>query len=166
MKTEIVSKENQHKINSFFVYDRLEEMTCRPVLNGKRIPVSGECIEIIYLSDDSEEPAGKFSLFDFNERNRSAEFGYIVNPIFRNKGIGFEMLIYFTNKIFSKTSINKLHCQTASFNKPSIAILVKAGFKKDAVLREHHELDGKLYDDYIYSLLRSDWKRTNLRITI
>lgn len=106
MKTEIVSKENQHLSESLFLHERLAEMTCRPVKNGKRIPHTPESIEIIYFSDESEDPAGKFSIFDFNERNKSAEFGYIVIPLFRNKGIGLEMLCYFTYKIISKTEIN------------------------------------------------------------
>ncbi|MEH2115208.1 MAG: GNAT family protein [Nostoc sp.] len=33
----------------------------------------------------------------------------------------------------------------------------KLGFHRDGILREHHELDGKLWDDYIYSILRSEW---------
>jgi ribosomal-protein-alanine N-acetyltransferase len=52
---------------------------------------------------------------------------------------------------------NKLYCQTASFNIPSVKLLESIGLVRDAVLRAHHERDGTLHDSYIYSVLRSEW---------
>jgi [ribosomal protein S5]-alanine N-acetyltransferase len=68
------------------------------------------------------------------------------------------MLTMIINHLFSSTNLNKLYCQTAAFNIASIKLLYKLKFHQDAVLREHHELDGKLWDDYIYSILRREWK--------
>ena len=64
----------------------------------------------------------------------------------------------FFDLIFAMTEINKLYCQTGAFNEPSIRLLERLGLHRDAILREHHELDGKLWDDYIYSILRREWK--------
>jgi RimJ/RimL family protein N-acetyltransferase len=116
-------------------------------------------IALAFFLNGVDEPVGRFSYFDFNLRNRSAEFGYTVNSKFRRQGIGTKMLILAISDLFSKTDLNKLYCQTAEFNIPSSALLKKLKFHKDAVLREHHELDGKLWDDYIYSILRCEWKK-------
>ena len=44
-------------------------------------------------------------------------------------------------------------------------MLKSCGFKLDGCLREHHELDGILYDDNIQSILKSkDEKRKNFQI--
>jgi ribosomal-protein-alanine N-acetyltransferase len=139
--------------------ERLEERTCRPVINGKRIPASDETVTYSFLLENTNELAGIFFYFDYNGRNRSCEFGYIVNPENRNRGVGTEMLRTCINNLFNEPNLNlnKLYCQTAAFNLPSIRILEKLGFKKDGVLREHHELDGKLWDDYIYSILKTEW---------
>ena len=67
------------------------------------------------------------------------------------------MLTEFISHMFTDKNFNKLHCQTASFNEPSVKMLERLGFSRDAVLREHHELDGKLFDDYIYSIIRLEW---------
>jgi RimJ/RimL family protein N-acetyltransferase len=138
---------------------RLEERTCRPVINGKRISASNESVTYAFLQEDYDEPAGIFYYFDHNPRNRSCEFGYIVNPEMRNRGVGTEMLRACINDLFSDRflNLNKLYCQTAEFNQASNRLLEKLEFRKDAVLREHHELDGKLWDDYIYSILKSEW---------
>lgn len=147
----------QHVFNEWNQFSRLEERTCRPVVNGKRISPNTAPITWAFFIDGVDEVAGRFHYFDFNPRNQSAEFGYMVNPRFRQQGIGTKMLTLAISKLFSTTDLNKLYCQTAAFNVPSIKLLEKLKFHKDGVLREHHELDGRLYDDYIYSILRHEW---------
>ena len=65
--------------------DRIEEMTRRPIVNG-RAAREARKQDWTFLADG--RPIGWVSLFDFNLRNRSAEFGYgIVKPM-RGKGLG------------------------------------------------------------------------------
>lgn len=72
------------------------------------------------------------------------------------------MLITAINYLFSTTELNKLYCQTGAFNIASVQLLEKLNFHRDGILREHHELDCKMWDDYIYSILRSEWKTSTL----
>ena len=136
----------------------LKERTCRPIRNGKRI-LSKDVFTFSFTVYGIEELVGRFEYFDLNIRNRSAEFGYTVNPKFRRQGIGTKMLNTAVTHLFFSTDLNRLYCQTAAFNIGSIKLLEKLNFHQDAVLRQHHELDGKLYDDYIYSILRTEWQK-------
>lgn len=140
---------------------RVEEMTCRPVKDGKKLPNPAEKYTLICFLDGFDQPIGKFSYFDLNTRNRSCEFGYVVNPKYRGKKLGTQMISECITYLFNDRdlNLNKLYCQTAEFNIPSVKILEKLNLTRDGVLREHHELDGKLYDDYIYSILRSEWEK-------
>jgi [ribosomal protein S5]-alanine N-acetyltransferase len=158
MRFEQASDEDLCAFTEWRQCDRLEEHTCRPVVNGKRIPQSNSIITWSFFIDGVDEPVGRFRYFDINPRNRSAEFGYAVNPKFRQQGIGTKMLVLAVSELFSTATFNKLYCQTAAFNIPSIKLLKKLAFHQDGVLREHHELDGKLWDDYVYSILRREWK--------
>lgn len=54
--------------------------------------------------------------------------------------------------------INKVHAQTSSLNKAAVALLAKAGFKRDGTLRHHYYYDGELHDGYVYSLLRFEFE--------
>jgi ribosomal-protein-alanine N-acetyltransferase len=101
---------------------------------------------------------GKFTYFDINLRNKSAEFGYRIDPAMRGQGLGTQMLQLCISQIFQSTTLNKMYGQTAAFNLPSVRLLEKLGFHRDGVLREHHELDEQLHDDYVYSLLRREWQ--------
>lgn len=110
------------------------------------------------MIDGIDELVGWFEYFNLNPRNHSAEFGYMVNPQMRRRGIGTAMLRVAITHLFSTTSLNKLYCQTAAFNLASIKLLERLKFHQDGVLREHHELDGKLWNDHIYSVLRREWE--------
>jgi [ribosomal protein S5]-alanine N-acetyltransferase len=135
--------------------DRLERMTCRPIQHGMPLPRDERHERWTFVLDGA--PTGWVTLFDFNSRNRSVEFGYGVIPAARGRGIGRRMLVSAFDRFFQRPALSKLHCQTASFNLSSVRLLESLKLTRDAVLRQHHELDGKLYDDYIYSILRNEW---------
>ena len=158
MRIETATEEHLATIAGWWKLDRLEEQTCRPVIDGHRVPPDGKSTRLVFFTTGVDEPAGTVTVFDVNPRNRSAELGYRVNPSCRGRGVGQQMLRAALDHLFSTTDFNKLHCQTASFNQPSVRLLERLGFHRDGVLREHHELDGMLWDDYIYSILRSEWE--------
>lgn len=56
--------------------------------------------------------------------------------------------------------LNKLYAQTGAFNAPSIRLLERVGFRQEGVLRQHHELNGVLWDDAIFSLRSKVIRRT------
>lgn len=159
MQLELVSDEHKQVFSTWFQLDRLEEHTCRPIIDidGRRVYRSDEVVAFAFKMDGIDELVGRFTYFDLNSRNHSAEFGYTVNPKFRRRGIGTEMLTFVITHLFSTTTLNKLYCQTGAFNVASVKLLEKLNFHQDGVLREHHELDGKLWDDCIYSVLRREW---------
>jgi RimJ/RimL family protein N-acetyltransferase len=162
MQFELASNEHEYVFATWSQVGRFEERTCRPIFNGKRVPPSNEVITFSLMMDGIDGLVGRFAYFDINLRNRSAEFGYMVNPRFRRRGIGTKMLNIAITHLFSITTLNKLYCQTAAFNIASIKLLEKLNFHQDGVLREHHELDGKLWDDYIYSVLRREWREVQI----
>ena len=59
--------------------------------------------------------------------------------------------------LFEELEINKIMAQTGEYNDASIALLKKLGFKQDGRLRQHHELDGEMYDDLLFSILAEEF---------
>ncbi|WP_252246702.1 GNAT family protein [Clostridium sp. ZBS4] len=143
-----------------------EKMTCRPIINRNRDEsiklynslLNSDTVYIFALYNlNTKELLGKITLFDYNSRNNSLEIGYYLLPKFRKKGYINEAIKIILNLLFLKTDINKVYAQTASFNNDSNALLKLNNFKLDGILREHHELNEVFYDDYIYSILRSEF---------
>jgi ribosomal-protein-alanine N-acetyltransferase len=137
--------------------DRLEEQTYRPIEAGRPVLLDQKREHWTFVLD--AQPAGWVSLFALNSRNRSAEFGYGIVSSQRRKGIGKLMLSAAFDLFFGQMDLGKAYCQTASFNVASVRLLESLGLTRDAVLRAHHELDGELHDEYIYSILKSEWAR-------
>jgi RimJ/RimL family protein N-acetyltransferase len=137
--------------------DRLEIMTCRPLKHGKRHYSEGGPICLTCVSTDGS-PIGWFKMFDYNCRNRSSEFGFGLVPRYRGKGLSGRSLEAALDMALASSCLNKLYCQTASFNMPVVRLLERMSMHRDAILRAHHELDGVLYDDYVYSILRKEWE--------
>lgn len=140
--------------------------TCRPVKDLESYEIYKENMNqtfdkgnrTYYLTDD-DDVLGKVSLFDYNIRNKSAEFGYYFPENMRGKGYGSILLNMFVDEVFNDTelSLNKLYATTSSNNVASIKMLEKHGFKLDGVMREHYWIDGNKYDQNYYSKLRSEW---------
>jgi RimJ/RimL family protein N-acetyltransferase len=158
MKLKRSTKAHKELFIKWLKAGRMEEITCREIRKGKHY-VNPKVLSFSFFVGNEPKPVGKFNCFNINKRNKSCECGYTIDPELRGKGIGTKMIKYCLSYLFRQYNFNKLYCQTGAFNKPSIKILDKLGFHRDGILRQHHELDGKLWDDYIYSILRSEWKK-------
>ncbi len=162
MKIKRSTKPHKELFKKWQEEGRMEKITCREIRNGKHF-VDPKVLSFSFFYGNIKEPVGKFNCFSINRRNKSCECGYAINPEYHGKGLGTKMIKHCVSHVFKNYNFNKLYCQTGSFNKPSVKILKNLGFHRDGVLREHHELDGKLWDDYIYSILRSEWKNWKKR---
>ena len=147
-------------------YDETNKMTCRPIIKREGnelfefynhiIKKDNNLLVSIWRKQD-EELVGKVSFNHYNPRNRSMELGYYMIPRFRKYGYMREALTSLFDILFKEMELNKIYAQTASFNIESIQLLEKMCFKRDGTLRDHHELNEKFYDDYIFSILNKEW---------
>ena len=123
--------------------------------------ISEEKTKIYILTKRGAEnqPLGKITLFDFNPRNHSAEFGYYIPNCNRKKRLGITMLAQFIEKVFTdnKLNLNKVYATTSSHNILSIKLLEKFEFKLDGRLREHYWVNEDKYDQLNYSMLKDEW---------
>ncbi|KLU59966.1 putative ribosomal N-acetyltransferase YdaF [Peptococcaceae bacterium CEB3] len=144
--------------------------TCRPV---QALPDESEFIGklkqdivqevrqifVMVMEQAPSKPLGRITLFDFNPRNHSAEFGYYIPAELRGKGIGRSMMGLLLERVFGQENrLNKIYATTASNNEPSTRLLERNGFTLDGRLREHFWIRGRRYDQLHYSMLRSDWE--------
>lgn len=151
-----------------------EKFTCRPV--SKLISYEKYCenlmrqlesTSMMYLLIGKETvPSvyGKVTLFDFNPRNRSAEFGYYLPKKYRGQGLGTILISKFLEDIFdnSQLRLNKIYATTSSANIASIELLEKYNFKLDGRQREHYWIGDKIEDQLIYSLLKRELIKENI----
>jgi len=118
----------------------------------------------ILQTRETKEVLGKITLFDYNSRNHSAEFGYYLPKFNRGKGYGQKMLQLFINLIFNDETLelNKVYATTSSNNDGSIKILEKKGFILEGTIREHFWIKDKVYDQLYYSLLKREYNDSRI----
>jgi ribosomal-protein-alanine N-acetyltransferase len=161
-----MSEEDILKYREWFLQSEPPRLTCRP-LGDSDAPAMIERFRKIFDGEKGQQfgvrrkeddlLVGRVTYFDLNPRNRSAEIGYLIAPEFRGQGYAGEALSLLLEYLFSELHLNKVTAQTAEFNKESVELLRKLGFKQDGRLRDHHVLDDEYYDDLVFSILAGEF---------
>jgi len=97
------------------------------------------------------------------------EIGYRIEPCERNKGYTTEAVRLLVDYLFStKKEVQRIEVVTDAENVPSQRVLEKNGFKREGELRKRVFNRGQHRNEYMYSLLREEWKEpkihTNLEV--
>lgn len=83
--------------------------------------------------------------------------GYIVGPSAAGKGYATEAVGAFSRWAFATwPQLERIEATTFGFNLASQKVLRKSGFQHEGARRNATEKDGKLADDVIFGLIRSD----------
>ncbi|HKN02670.1 MAG TPA: GNAT family protein [Buttiauxella sp.] len=87
-----------------------------------------------------------------------AEVGFILDSAFHGQGYGYESLHTVCQFAFEKCAIRKLTATVTVGNIGSKKVLEKVGFQPEGILRENYFLGGAWQDDWIFGLLRSEFR--------
>ena len=90
------------------------------------------------------------------------EIGYAVAPSERGKGYCTEALEILVDYLFLLKDTMRIQAFADVRNVASQKVLEKAGFKREGVIRKTGFLRGEWVDDYLYSILREEWKEPKI----
>lgn len=109
---------------------------------------------------------GATSIENINYRNNTASAGSWINKRYWRKGYITEAKIPIFDFAFDKLKLRRIETQVFKHNKSSNAMVRNFGFKLEGIKRKGVvcEANGKIYDENIYGLLRSDWKKARTKI--
>lgn len=84
------------------------------------------------------------------------EFGITIWPEHRGKGLGTAAQKLLARYLFAHDPVNRIQAWTEKDNIAEQRSLEKAGFTREAVLREYFFRDGAWRDEVVYRMLRSE----------
>ena len=116
-----------------------EEARKRPGMMSLAIVVDGEAVGCIGLSDIEGHKAG---------------VGYWLAEEHWGRGIMTRALKLTTRHALGEMGLRRLYAEVFLFNRASMRVLEKAGYKREGVLRKEVEKDGRLYDMALYAKVR------------
>lgn len=116
----------------------------------------GEKFQWIVLVDGVA--AGWITLLVSNWEHGLAEVGYALASDFQRRGVMAEALADLLAEIFDNTTLERIEARCAVGNVASQKVLERIGFHREGRLRGYFKLRGERVDNYLFAVLRRDWK--------
>ncbi len=110
---------------------------------------------IIELYETNKIQIGSISLWNVNWQHLRAQIGVWLIPSFWSKGFGERSINLIKTVAFNHLKLNRLEAYIAIKNERSISLFEKCGFKKEGVLRQYLNFQGKFHDALMMGLIKS-----------
>jgi [ribosomal protein S5]-alanine N-acetyltransferase len=81
----------------------------------------------------------------------STNIGYGIHKDFRGRGLATKVLKKITEYGFNKLKLKRISAKCRTFNKASVKVLEKAGYKYEGTLHKNKYSNGKYFDDMIWA---------------
>ena len=102
---------------------------------------------------DDPKIIGTICYWRMEKEHYRAEIGYVLHPDYTGKGMMHEALTEVLNYGFQKMKLHSVEARVNPHNIPSIKILEKNNFEREAYFKEDYFFDGRFLDTVVYSLL-------------
>ena len=90
------------------------------------------------------------------------KIGYVMVPSERSKGYCTEAVKIMVDYLFLSKDIVRVQAQADVRNAGSQRVLEKAGFSQEGTLRKSSFIRGEWRDNFVYSVLREEWKEPRM----
>jgi ribosomal-protein-alanine N-acetyltransferase len=100
---------------------------------------------------------GTISIHSIHENFQRGEVGYALAKRYWNQGYVTEALQAVVDFSFGIVGFNRLEAHHSIYNPASGAVLIKAGFQHEGVLRQYYRSNDGYQDSSMYAILLKDW---------
>lgn len=119
--------------------------------------------QVIFVIEDKTKkptkPIGNCGLRNINWKDRVAEFGIVIGEKdYWSKGFGTETAKLLIDYGFNQLNLRRISSTAYEFNKRSIGLHKKLGFKEEGRRRKARFKNGKFWDEVVFGLLKKEWR--------
>ena len=149
----IVAWRNSEAVRSRFIYR--ERFTTEGHLSWiKNMVEPGRVIQTIICDLETDEPLGSVYIRDIDRQHKNAEYGiFIGEERARGRGVGTAACRLMLKYCFEEEGLHRVFLRVLSDNAPAIGSYEKAGFRREAFLREDVCLEGEYRDVILMGIL-------------
>lgn len=151
----ILTWRNKPSVKKFFIHQK--DISRKEHINWMKTKVdTGDVIQFIIIEKQNAHPIGSVYLQNIDLLNKKAEFGiFIGEDHLTNRGFGAAAAECMIKYAFDKMELHKLYLRVYEDNSRAISSYLKAGFKKEAVLKDDVYIDGKYRNIVLMGVLNS-----------
>jgi UDP-4-amino-4,6-dideoxy-N-acetyl-beta-L-altrosamine N-acetyltransferase len=149
----VLSWRNKKEVVENFIYRK--PITREEHLNWLATKVDKGLVHqfIVCLNEDNR-PVGSVYLQHFDEENKKAESGiFMGDESIKGKGIGTEAIVLLKNYAFETLGLHKLMARVLAYNAASLRLHEKAGYIKEAYLKDELFIEGKFEDLVLFGAI-------------
>lgn len=149
----IVRWRNNPRVRKNFIYQKLFTREGHLDWIEKKVK-TGEVIQFIICEKGTDRPVGSVYFRDINREHRRAEYGiFIGEDDAVGRGIGSEVCSLACQYGFAVERWHKIMLRAFSDNKAAIRSYEKAGFEREAYLKDEVYIDGAYRDVILMGLI-------------
>ena len=149
----IVNWRNSDAVRKNFIYQAL--FTVESHENWiKTMVETGKVVQMIICECGTDRPVGSVYVRDIDKTHQKAEYGiFIGEEDARKKGYGTAAAKLMIRYCFEELGLHRLFLRVYADNAQAIRSYEKAGFEKEAFLREDVCIDGRFCDIVLMGIL-------------
>jgi diamine N-acetyltransferase len=110
-----------------------------------------------WIVEESGRPLGFVGLYQIDPVCRHAEFGILLGPAGRGRGVGKVAARLVLREAFEVLNLHRLYLHVLADHRPAQTIYRQCGFKVEGRLKDHNFKGGQYADVLIMGLLASDY---------
>jgi len=138
-----------------------EEKWYQDMLNR---PIDEQPLSIEVKEGEGWVTIGNAGFLNINLHDRSAELGISLGDKRHwDRGFGTETIRLLVDHGFSQINLNRIFLHVFETNLRGIRCYEKVSFRHEGRLREARYLDGRYIDILVMSILKSEWKKTEIK---
>ncbi|HMN28217.1 MAG TPA: GNAT family protein [Caldilineaceae bacterium] len=157
----LIAYRDDPEVARYQSWSPLTESSARALLAGlerSEPGTRGEWYQFAVALKPTNELIGDCALLVRADDTQQAEIGYTFARAFQRQGYATEAVLTLLRYMFDSLRLHRVIAQVDCRNDRSVALLERAGFRREAHCLQSFWLKGGWIDEYLYAMLRSEWR--------
>jgi aminoglycoside 6'-N-acetyltransferase len=127
-------------------------------INQTKLENQGDWVVLSIELKENKKVIGQLNISIVSEKNKHAEFGYVINPAFSGKGYVTEACQAFLTWAFNNHDLHRISAVMDQRNLKSRAVCERLGLRLEATHKEDDFFKGEWTDTWIFAILKREWQ--------
>lgn len=121
-------------------------------------PPPGTWVQLAIALPATGQLIGDCALHRLADDPRLGEVGITLAPAWQGQGYAAEALRGLLDYCFRHLALHRVQATTDCLNQPSARLLAGVGMRREGHFRQHVWFKGRWSDEYLYAVLRAEWR--------